>query len=260
MLIIGEKLNSSIPSVKKLFDADDFDALSELVLKQRDAGAAFIDLNTALCANETETMKKLCDIVLEKTDCGFVIDSPDTSVSASVLQYIREKSDRSCIINSITVNERHENIETALKFKAGLVVLLTDEKGIPDSAEKRFANAERMISFLRERGFDDGDIYIDVITESAAVNPESAAAALDTIKLIRVNYPDVHILVGLSNISYGLPRRGVINSAFLTLAVYNGLDNAICDPLSPDIKNAYLAAEVLNGSDDFCMEYIDAFR
>jgi len=260
MIIIGEKLNSSIPSVKRLFDADDREALSDLILRQRDAGADFIDLNTALCSDETGQIKLLCDIVLDKTDCGIVIDSPDMAVSKEVLAYIRGKDgNRKCVLNSITVNERHENIETALKYKAGLVVLLTDESGIPGT-EKRFENAEKMINTLRSCGFNDGDIYIDAIVESVATGADSAAVTLDTIKLIRAAFPDVHILVGLSNISFGLPKRSCLNAAFLTLAVYNGLDCAICDPLSPDIKTAYLAAKALNGTDDFCMEYIDEFR
>lgn len=261
MIIIGEKLNSSIPSVKKLMDALDLEGLKELVIKQRDAGAEYIDVNTALCADEIGMMKRLCDFVLENTYCGIMLDSPDPSVSKEALAYIRAKdAGRKVIINSVTVNERHGCIDAAKEYSAGLVVLLTDECGIPDSGEKRSENAKKMIELLNAKGFSNDDIYIDVIAESVAVNGEAGKIAIDALCDIRKSFEDVHILCGLSNISFGLPKRGSVNGAFLTLAVYHGMDSVICDPLSPDLKKAYMAAEVLNGNDDFCMEYIDEFR
>ncbi len=261
MIIIGEKLNSSIPSVKKLMDGNDLEGLKNLILSQRDAGADYIDVNTALCGNELEMMQTLCSMVLENSSCGIMLDSPNTEVCTAALSFIRGlDANRKIIINSVTVNERHQCIGAAKEFGAGIVVLLTDESGIPDSGEKRAENAKIMIDRLVGEGFDQDDIYIDVIAESVAVNGDAARNALDALCAIRKDYPDVHILCGLSNISFGLPKRSVVNNAFLTLAVYHGMDSVICDPLSGELKKAYLAAEVLNGNDDFCMEYIDEFR
>lgn len=261
MIVIGEKLNSSIPSVKKLMDAQDRVGLTELVLKQRDAGAEVIDINTALCNDEIAMMTFLCDVVIDNTDCGIMVDSPNPAICEQALDYIRNKDKaRPIIINSITVNERHECIELAKKHGAGIVVLLTDENGIPDSGEARAANARAMMELLNSNGFSNEDIYIDIIAESVAVNGDASKNAIDCLCKIREFNSDVHILCGLSNISFGLPKRAAVNSAFMAIAVYHGMDSVICDPLSEDLKKAFMAAEVLNGNDDFCMEYIDAYR
>lgn len=260
MVLIGEKLNSSIPSVRRLMDAGDCGSLAEIVKKQSLCKADFLDINTALCADEAGTMRRLCALCLENSGCGIVVDSPNPKVCEDSLAYIRERSDRPCIINSITTDERHGCIDTALRYGAGIVALLTTGQGIPQTAKERFANAEKAIALLKNAGICEGDIYIDVIVESAAANENAARTALETIALVRRKHPGVHILCGLSNISFGLPKRPLINRAFLTLAAYFGADCAICDVTSEDIRAAYLAAEVLNGADEFCMEYISAFR
>lgn len=261
MIIIGEKLNSSIPSVKRLMEAFDYDGLKSIVLKQAEAGAEYIDINTALCGDELGMMKSICGFVLENTSCGIMLDSPNPKVCKAALSYIREQDkSRKVIINSVTVNERHDCIAAAKEHNAGLVVLLTDETGIPDSSARRSENAKKMIGLLNGEGFSNDDIYIDIIAESVAVNGDAGRIAIDTLCEIRKAYEDVHILCGLSNISFGLPLRSAVNNAFLTLAAYHGMDSVICDPLATDIKKAFMAAEVLNGADDFCMEYIDEFR
>lgn len=261
MIIIGEKINSSIPSVKKMMDNSDFEGLKNIIVNQMEAGAEYIDVNTALCEDELDMMKRLCDYVIDNTPCGIMLDSPDCDICKAALDYIKSKDGtRSVIVNSVTVNERHQCLDEVKNHSAGIVVLLTDECGIPDNKDKRFENADTMIKLLRSKGFNDEDIYIDIIAESVAVNGEAANVAIDTLKEIRKAYPSVHILCGLSNISFGLPKRYAINNAFLTLCTYHGMDCVICDPLATDIKKAFMAAEVLNGSDDFCMEYIDEFR
>lgn len=259
MIVIGEKLNSSIPSVKKLMDAEDFGGIRELVLKQRDCGAAYIDVNTALCPDEKAMMKNICSVVLEETDCGIMIDSPDAAVLNDVLAFIRSKdSGRPIIVNSVTVNERHECIDIAKEYGAGIVVLLTDHTGIPDSSDKRAENAKNMVALLTDKGFAKDDIYIDIIAESVAVNDQAAAIGLDTVA--KIKGLGCHILCGLSNISFGLPKRKYVNAAFMAIACYNGMDSVICDPLSEELRGAYMSADMLCGNDDFCMEYIDAFR
>ena len=260
MIFIGERLNSSIPSVKALIDGGDTAALTDIIKAQSAAGADFLDVNTALCADELASMKQLFDLIIQNSDCGIVIDTPDTSVCSSAAEYIRSKTDRQCIINSITINERHECIKIAKEYGMGLVVLLTDDGGIPDTSEKRTDNAAKAIEMLRRKGFPDEKIYIDFIVESAAASGEAASVAVSTVRELRGRYPSVHILGGLSNISFGLPKRSIINQAFMTVAAFSGMDCAICDVTSANMHKAAAAAEALNGSDDFCLEYISTFR
>ena len=257
MIIISEKLNSSIPSVKKIFDSDNENALKALIAEQYEAGAAMFDVNTAMCADEVETGKKAIDDVILSTDAGIVVDSPSVDVTKKLLEYINGRVDT--IINSVSLSERSENIDLALKFNSGIIVMLTDENGIPDTAEKRFANAESMIKKLNEKGIKNDMIYIDPIIETVAVNDCAASTALETIAMIKKEFPAVHITSGASNVSFGLPKRKIINAAFIALAAYFGMDAPICDVAADGIKGAILASEVIAGKDEFCMNYIEEF-
>lgn len=256
MIFISEKLNSSIPSVRKILASGDLESIRQLVILQKDAD--FLDINTAMCEDETAAGKAVIDIVIEESDCGIVIDSPSEAVVSELLRYVGGR--RECIVNSITVNERHGNIEAAKAHGASVVVMLTDENGIPDTAEKRFENAKKTIELLESNGFTHDRIYVDAVIEAAAANTDGASVTLDTIGMLRNAYPELHITFGLSNISFGLPKRSALNAAFIALAVYRGLDAPICDITSESVRTAAFAAQMLAGRDDFCMEYISEAR
>lgn len=258
MIIISEKLNSSIPSSLKLMENASYSELEQFIALQCESGARFLDLNAAMCSNEVETAKKIADIIIARGDCGIAVDSPSEEVMEELLSYIDGRCD--VIINSITTTERAKNIDLAVKYGAGIIAMLTDENGSPDTAEKRFENAQRIISRLREAGIDDDRIFIDVIAESAAVEDKAANVALETIRLIRSEYENVHITCGLSNVSFGLPERKVLNSAFFSAATVLGMDAPICDITSPSIRRAFFASMILLGEDDYCMEYIEEMR
>ncbi len=258
MIIISEKLNSSIPSSLKLMENGTDEELLQFVAAQCEGGAAYLDLNAAMCADEINTAKRISDIIIKNGECGIAVDSPSEKAMEEILAYIDGRCE--VLINSITTNERHGNIDLAVKYGAGIIAVLTDESGSPDTAEKRFANAESVISKLRDAGICDDKIYIDVIAESAAVSDTAAKVALDTVRLIRSKYENVHITCGLSNISFGLPERKVLNSAFFSAATVLGMDAPICDITSPAIKKAFVASSILLGEDDYCMEYIEEMR
>lgn len=111
-----------------------------------------------------------------------------------------------------------------------------------------------------ERGIDEGKIYIDVLAQSIAFDTQSALNAAETIKHIKTFYPNVHTICGLSNISFGLPKRVNINNGFLTLAIYEGIDSAIMDITNPDTKQMLYASLALCGKDQCCLDYLNAVR
>lgn len=258
MIIISEKLNSSIPSSLKLMENGTDLELSNFIALQAESGAEYLDLNAAMCSDEIKTAKRIADLIIEHGECGIAVDSPSEKAMEEILAHIDGRCD--VLINSITATERWGNIDLAVKYGAGVIAVMTDENGSPDTAEKRLANADKVISRLREAGIADEKIYIDVIAESSAVSDNAAKVALDTIKLIREKYENVHITCGLSNISFGLPERKVLNSAFFSAAAVLGMDAPICDITSPAIKRAFVASQVLLGEDDYCMEYIEEMR
>ncbi len=258
MIIISEKLNSSIPSSLKLMENGTDEEICKFISLQCESGAEYIDLNAAMCANEKETAKRIAELIIKNGECGISVDSPSSEVMEALLEYIDGRCD--VLINSITMTERQENIALAVKYKAGIIAVLTDEGGSPDTAEKRLANADEIISRLREAGISDDKIYIDVIAETAAVEDKAAAVALETTRLVREKYKNVHITCGLSNISFGLPERKFLNSAFFAAAAVLGMDAPICDITAPSIKRAFASSKVLLGEDDYCMEYIEEMR
>lgn len=258
MIIISEKLNSSIPSSLKLMENGTDEEIRKFIALQWESGAEYLDLNAAMCANEKETAKRIADLIIENGECGIAVDSPSVEVMEEVLEYIGGRCD--VLINSITMTERQENIALAVKYNAGIIAVLTDECGSPETAEKRLSNADEIISRLRNAGIADENIYIDVIAETAAVEDKAAAVALETTRLVRQKYKNVHITCGLSNISFGLPERKVLNSAFFAAAAVLGMDAPICDITAPSIKKAFASSKVLLGEDDYCMDYIEEMR
>lgn len=257
MIIIGEKLNSSIPSANEAMNSGD-EAVTALIKKQADAGADFIDINTALCTDETEMMKKMISLVRMNCECGIMVDSPDHRVLSDAAKLC---GGRELIINSVTCDERIDEIApVAAELSCGIVVLPIDSiDGIPSDADRRLANSCRAVEKLIAAGVSESNIYIDAICETLATGDTNARTCLETISLIKRN-TGAKTVCGLSNISFGLPKRAFINSAFLSMAVFCGLDAAIIDPCSTELKKALFASEAVNGNDEFCMEYIGFIR
>lgn len=259
MYIIGEKLNSSVPSTLEALRKEDFAVLDSFIESQAAAGADCIDINTALCAEkESEYLKTLAEHVIGKTSCHIMLDSPRPAVIAGVLPSL---GNRYVIINSVTADERlDELVPLAVKYNTGIVCMPIKSGAVPASPQERFENAEYIYNILNSAGIPDGRIYIDALAESVATNPDAGKTLLDTVKLIHGKLPDVHIVCGLSNVSFGLPKRAKINAAAVTMLISAGMDCAIADALSPSLKEAVISAEAFAGKDEYCIEYISHLR
>lgn len=259
MIIVGEKLNSSIPKTLDALNAMDEDYLVKLAKRQEKCGADYLDINTAICGElETEKLLWLVDCVLQNTSCGIMIDSPSTDAIIAALNKIQ---DRKVIINSVTLTQRIDELLPVIAERGcGVVALPMDENGIPDTAEKRLDCAKRLIERLTKEGVEPGNIFIDAITESLSVGDKNAVVALDTIRAIKEYAPQVHTVCGLSNVSFGLPQRISINCAFLSAAIACGLDSAIMDITLPAMRTALFSALAVSGRDEYCMNYISFVR
>lgn len=258
MIIIGEKLNSSIPSALKAFTHTDNSAIIELIKSQSDNGADYIDINTAMLGDDEENMMlETVMLVMENSDKGIMLDSVNMNIIRNVLPYIKN---RPVIINSISLSTDTLPLQDLDLSGIGVVAMPTNEDGIPETPEKRLINIHMLIDNLLTLGFLEENIYCDILIETTAVNQEAALIAIDTLKLIKKQLPDIKTICGASNISYGLPKRKHINCAFIPMAIYNGLDSLIVDINNVDIKGAILSSEMLLGRDEYCMNYIDSFR
>ena len=258
MILIGEKLNSSIPRTLAAFRARDEEAVVRLITRQARCGADYLDINTALCEGaEEETLRWVTDLVLSHSDCGLMLDSPDPGVLTRVLP---AAGSRPVILNSVTLTDRlAELAPLAAETGAGLVALPL-ASGTPETAQERLDNARRLVDALRGYGVKDGQIYLDILVESLGLAPEHAAVTLETLSLLKAALPGLRTTGGLSNISFGLPQRACINAAFLASAVTRGLDSAIIDVTSEPVMDACMAACALSGEDEFAMDYIRYMR
>jgi 5-methyltetrahydrofolate corrinoid/iron sulfur protein methyltransferase len=135
-----------------------------------------------------------------------------------------------------------------------------DDAGIPKDVEGRLAVGRRLLSLTREAGVADGQVFVDPLAMALSTREDGALVALDTMRLLRVEAPEVKFCVGLSNVSFGLPARRVINRAFLAMALQAGLEAALLDPLDDSLYGEMLAADLILGRDRFCRKYTVAFH
>lgn len=258
MILIGEKLNSSIPRAQQAFEARDAQAVTELIGMQAEAGAAFLDVNTAICGpDEREAMLWTIGLIRVNCDCGIMIDTADPEVMAAAAQ---AAGDRPLILNSATITDRFDAVTALAKESGAAIVGLPIDDDMPHGLEEKCQKLDTLIEKLRTAGIPDDRIYADVLVETLATDGESAKSALGAIAHMARTYPDVKTTCGLSNVSYGLPRRALINGAFVAAAMAAGLSSAIIDPASPAMRDAIAAARVVAGLDDYCMEYITYIR
>ena len=260
MIIIGEKINSTLKSVRPAVEAYDKAVIQKLAKDQEAAGATFIDVNAGVFVDdEPERLKWLVETVQQVVSIPLAIDSPNPRAMRLGLQ--AHKNGRP-VLNSITAETKRWNdvLPLALEFKTEIIALTMDDKGMPDSAKARVEIADRMIKNLTKEGVPLDWIHIDPLVKPVGTNTQDGGAALEAIRAIKFMYPQVHISGGLSNVSFGLPARKLMNTTFLVAAMAAGMDGAILDPLDKKLMSFVYAAEALLDHDDFCMEYITQYR
>lgn len=255
--IIGERIN---PTGKKLFKEalrrNDIDYIIKEGIAQCDAGAHILDVNVGL--PEIDECKMMEDAVY---NLQAVLPTPlqiDTTNIAALERALRVYNGKP-MLNS--VNGKQKNMEEvfplAKKFGSVVVCLCLDENGIPETAQGRIAVAEKIIKTAKEYGIDKKDLIVDALTMTISTDKNNAKETLKAVKYIRETL-GVNTVLGVSNISFGLPQRDVINTAFFTLALQSGLSAGIINPKSSSMMNAYYSYNALAGLDDNCTEYIES--
>ncbi len=260
MIIIGEKLNSSIPSTLEGLNRKDEAFVTELATWQAEAGAQYLDINTGMCEDEGEMLRWAVTLAKKAAPaCGIMADSTSPQALKELFEAVEMKD---VIINSVTLEEERMNgvLPLVREYGTGIVAMPIDGDGIPKTAQRRVENAQALVKVLRESGVRDEDIYMDIVVEAAATGWDAPAATLEATRCLREEFSKIHLLAGLSNISFGLPKRGIINQAFLACAMTCGLDSAIMDITNPAMKMHLKAAAMLLGQDEYCMDYLQSFR
>ncbi len=256
-VIIGERIN---PTGKKIFKEalrnNDIDYIIKEGIHQKEKGAHILDVNVGLPEiDEKEMLNSAVYNLQSVIDLPLQIDTADTSALESALRIYNGKP----LINS--VNGKKSNMNTifplAKKYGAVTVCLCLDENGIPSAAEGRIKIAEKIIKTAAEYGIDKKDLIVDALTMTVSTDENNATETLKAVKYIREEL-GVNTVLGVSNISFGLPDREAINTAFFTMALQNGLSAGIINPASKSMMNAYYSFKALSGFDENCTEYINS--
>ena len=256
--IVGERLN---PTGKKRFQQalreNDIDYIVQRGVEQQDAGAEILDVNVGLPGvDEPAMMTRVVKALQAVVDLPLQIDSSDPAAIEAGLRAVNGKA----IVNS--VNGKREVLEAILplckKYGAAVIGLCLDENGIPATAEERVAIAQRIRDAARSYGIQDSDLFIDCLTLTVSAQQEQAVETLRALRTVKERL-GLGTVLGVSNISFGLPRRELITVSFLTQALHAGLDLPIVNPNQSVILDAVAAYRVLSGQDRDCADYIARF-
>lgn len=260
MLIIGEKLNGAIKSVAEAIQKRDGDFIRSLASKQLDSRADYLDICSGSSSEDADILKWMIELIqADHPDVKFSIDSPNPETILKCIPLCKNPG----MINSVSleVNKADKIFpEIADKKAWKIIALLLDDDGMPESVEKRMESFHGLVEKAEEYGISLNRLYFDPLVFTVGTTPDSFLNFIKTSQKIKEEYPDAHIVSGLSNISYGLPYRKAINHAFLIGAMMNGMDSAIMDPLNRDMLGGVYAAEALLGIDEYCIEYLSAYR
>jgi 5-methyltetrahydrofolate--homocysteine methyltransferase len=259
MLIIAERINSSRKAIAKAIADGDRAFVQGEAKSQAAAGAHYIDVNAGtFVGEEAAKLRWVVDAVQEATELPLCIDSPDPEVIRAMLPLLKKTP----MINSITLEPSRLAgvLPLVVEYRTTVIALCQSEEAMSETADQKVELAGQLVERLTGAGVPRDAIYIDPLVYPLSTNPQSAAATLEAIGSIMERFPGVHTICGLTNVSYGLPARKVVNRAFLAAAIAHGLDAAIIDPTDKPLFAMLKAASLVAGKDDYCMEYICAFR
>jgi len=258
MLIIGERINTSRKSIRRAVDDKDIDFIKRQAQAQVQAGAGMLDINCGTSMDkELDDILWLVDIVQNTVDVPLCIDSPNPKALETALKICKKRP----LVNSITLeNDRFDAVLPLIKrYNTQIVALTLDRTGMPSDTAERVSLAQRLLGALSKEGVKPEDIYFDPLVRPIASEPNQALEFLKAIGEIK-KLGNVKIIGGLSNVSFGLPERHLINAFFLSMAIAQGLDAALIDPLDPKTMASVFASSAIAGCDNYCANYIKAFR
>ena len=259
MLIIGEKINGTRKLVNKAVQERDAAHIRHLAVSQVEAGAEALDINAGtLPDREPDDMVWLINTVQEAVDTPLCLDSANPEALLAGISATRQVP----IINSISMEEQRIRGVLPIVAKHGcrVLALALDGSTISMSCEGRMAVVRRLFEETRKAGVKDEDVFVDALIMSVGTESEACLTTLATMRAILAEYPKAHLTGGLSNVSFGLPARTLLNRAFLTLAVAAGLDSAIADPTDRGLMETLYATNAVLGLDQNCRQYNRAFR
>ncbi len=259
MIIVGELINASRKAIAAAIEDRDAEKIQEIARRQAENGANYIDVNAGVfVGREVDYLKWLVTTVQDAVETPCCIDSPDPAAIEAAL----ELHQGTAMLNSISLEK--ERYEALMPIVAGtdlkVIALCMSDEGMPETTDARLGIADRLVNGLVQNNVPLENIYVDPLVQPISTNQEFGMAFLEAIEKILARFAGVHTICGLSNISYGLPERALLNQIFMAMAIGRGLDGAIVDPLNRRMMATIYAAEALAGRDEYCGQYLTAYR
>lgn len=260
MIIVGELINASRKAIRAAIEAQDAATIQKVAVEQLEAGANYIDVNAGIfVGKEADYLKWLVEIVQEATGgAPCCIDSPDPKAIEKALSVHKGVA----MINSISLEK--ERYEALLPLIAGtqhkVVALCMSDEGMPETTDARLSIADKLINGLVQNNILLDNIFVDPLVQPVSTKDDFGTEFLEAVERIMTTYKGVHTMCGLSNISYGLPIRKLLNQSFAVMAIDRGLDGLIINPLDRQMMANIIAAETIAGRDSYCANYLGAYR
>lgn len=259
MFIVGELINASRKKIAEAIQARDEELIRKVAKDQVEAGADYLDVNAGVFLDEeAEYLAWLVTTVQSEVDVPCCIDSPNPKSIERALEVHKGTA----MINSISLEK--DRFDSLLPLVAGtdlrVVALCMSDEGMPETAAERFAIADTLINALLRENVSIDRIYVDPLVQPISTKDSFAVEFLNAVERIVTTFEGVHTLCGLSNVSYGLPSRKLVNQNFVSMAIAKGLDGAIVNPLDKKMMANIAAAEALAGKDAYCGRYLKAYR
>lgn len=260
MIIVGELINCTRKAIAPAVEARDASFIQDLAKQQVAAGAHYIDVNSGLPGQDVATMEWLVDTIQAATELPLCLDSADAEAMRVGLE--RYRADTPPILNSITLEATslQEKLPLVRDFPCQAIGLLMSDSGVPSSVEERVNRASQLIETLTDAGLAASSIFIDPCVLPVSADTSHGKDVIESFGAIKSKHPEVKAICGLSNVSYGLPLRKLLNQAYMLLAMAKGLDAVIVNPLDRRMMANIIAARTLLGQDEWCAGYIAAHR
>ena len=257
--VIGERINpTGKKRLKQALIEEDYDYLLSQAVQQADAGAQVLDVNVGIPdIEEARVLPAVVKKIQAVTDLPLQIDSSDPAAIEAALRVYNGKA----IVNSVNGEEKSLSsiLPVVKKYGAAVVGLTLDENGIPSKAEDRLAIAGRILKRAMDLGIPKKDVFIDCLTLTASAQQAEVKETLKAVRMVKEEL-GLHTVLGVSNISFGLPCRPLVNRTFLALAMENGLDLPIINPNDEDMMGTIFAFEMLHNRDENAQNFIERYR
>ena len=259
VIIVGEKINTSRKSIEEAVEKRDSAFISKVAREQAEAGADYIDVNAGtFLDHEVDCLCWLVETVQSEVDLPLSIDSPNPKALSEAMKHHKGEP----MINSISLEaDRFQLLLSVVTSQpCSVVALCMAQTAMPTTVEARVEAGWELIKKLTDQGIPLDKIYVDPLIQPISVDTGMGIAALGAINRIMRDFPGVNTICGLSNISFGLPLRHLVNRSFLALAISYGLSAAILDPTDKQLMATLLSTEMLLGRDEYCERFIDAYQ